>query len=613
MDIAIAVISMVIIIVLIAWLIMLPQKKVLKVSVPFFVVGFVLIYGVYLVALLQPDEPLLSTAVAFKAFVESYQSIASGADYSLLTSSDTLGSLASTTAFKTGFWFLHLLLFAMLTLSGFAVFGRRLMDAGRLAMVRLVNKRDVYHIFGDGESALQLGRNLAQECPAATIVFYSEEYQSGLREKISSFGGVLIEVSETNKAKYLQNAKDRWSGNIAVFSGLREDRVNGKSIADLLARKAVRDHAPYKSMVVRDSDAPLPPGGCFPEEPYCAIIVGFGQLGQSCARWLIETAQLSPQNVKPKIVIVDSNAIPFERFTIENPALDYCADIEFLHLDGFSFQFKDFLEHEYAQSGTLPKLFVCVSGVSSMNHEEREVNRSKDSLMVRHLSLILRRMGISQSGLAFAPNIENEDLWTREIILHQQLDALAVRLNGHYCMNNDEQLSPSERDKAYQAAWDNAAEYDKESSRASCDFMPAMLALAGVDPEADDAGAQFRQALEVDSALLENLARVEHRRWNAFHCVNGWVPMDRDELVRRVDALDRAKAEVAAGKAAEILPALRKPQRNAITKEHACIVSWEELPELDAVYARFDGQIAAGTDTLQKRDENSVDTLLELL
>ena len=93
MDIVIAVVTITLVIVLLAWLVMQPQKKVLRVSVPFFVAGFVLIYAIYLVALLRPDEPQLSAAIAFKAFVASYQSVASGADYALLSQSDVLAPI----------------------------------------------------------------------------------------------------------------------------------------------------------------------------------------------------------------------------------------------------------------------------------------------------------------------------------------------------------------------------------------------------------------------------------------------------------------------------------------------------------------------------------------
>ncbi|MCI8467914.1 MAG: hypothetical protein HFJ75_00150 [Eggerthellaceae bacterium] len=617
MDIVIAVVTITLVIVLLAWLVMQPQKKVLRVSVPFFVAGFVLIYAIYLVALLRPDEPQLSAAIAFKAFVASYQSVASGADYALLSQSDVLAPIAGSAWFITGFWFLHLLLFAMLTLSGFAVFGRRLMDAGRLALARLTGKRDVYHIFGDGESALRLGRNIAAECPQAMVVCYSGEYQEGLREKIADFGGALIEATERSRGTYLGKAQERWPGNVAVFSGVREDVVNGVDVADLLARKAVRDHAPYKSACPRpgqQGEDAADSCGCFPQGPYAAVIVGFGQLGRSCAKWLIESAQLNPDGTRPRIFVADPDALPFERFMIENPAISRCADIRFLNIDGFSTAFRDFLEAEHAERGAVPKIFVCVSEVGAMNHRELEVNRSKDCLMERHIALMLRHMGLSAAGVICAPNVENADIWTREIILHQRLDDVAVRMNGMYGVPEGDSMAPAERERRYREAWESTREFHRDSSRASCDFMPAMLALAGVDPGSADAGARFRAALAADAQLIECLARVEHLRWCAFHYVNGYVPMARADFARRVDALLEARAQVEQGHAGAVPEALRKPQQDFAAKEHACLVPWDELPALDEIYRRYDEKMAADADdTLQRRDQDNVEFLERLL
>jgi hypothetical protein len=64
----------------------------------------------------------------------------------------------------------------------------------------------------------------------------------------------------------------------------------------------------------------------------------------------------------------------------------------------------------------------------------------------------------------------------------------------------------------------------------------------------------------VNTSIRNNLARLEHQRWNSYYLVNGWQPMP--------------KAEVSAQN--------RKNQR---TKKHACVTTFEGLDELARLQA----------------------------
>lgn len=593
LEVLLSALTIIAIVTLIGWLVMQPQDRVLKISLPLSVISFVLIYFIYLAASLRPGDPLFSVAGAMKAFVETYLSVINGIDYGALTESPALEGLAGTVGFETFFWFLHVLLFAMLAVSGFAVWGRKLMDAVRLRMAFALGKRNVYHIFGQSEGALQLGRNIMAEEPKALVVYYSEEYSEELREEISGFGGALVEVNEESRARALERAESNYPTNVALFGGVWGETVNGDNVADLLARKAVRDHAPYKTMGVF---------GAFPDTPYEAVVVGFGDVGRSCACWLIENAQLNLNGKTPCIHVVDKNAIAFQRFMIENPGIGSCAELSFLEADVFSWEFRDYLVGLMASCAVVPQVFVCVSPVDARTNQELTEHRDRDSQAKSHIESILKRQTAYAPGMVIAPSLENEDLWTPEIILHRRLDQLAIAMNGHYGDKDKTYESEAARKQAHLEAWKKTPDAHKNSSRAACDFFPAFLALAGVDPQAEDARSQYAARLEEDDALLEALAQIEHKRWMAFHYVNGYTPMPFEVFEARIDDYQRPEGD---------RRKVAKPQQDAETKEHVCLVEWGRLPELDTLYARYDEGIENG-ETLQGRDRNNVLLLTQL-
>lgn len=60
-------------------------------------------------------------------------------------------------------------------------------------------------------------------------------------------------------------------------------------------------------------------------------------------------------------------------------------------------------------------------------------------------------------------------------------------------------------------------------------------------------------ALKLSKDEIVQLAKAEHKRWNAFHILNGW---------KKLDIPDNSKEKI---------------EKNKIRKLHPCLVSWEEL------------------------------------
>lgn len=128
------------------------------------------------------------------------------------------------------------------------------------------------------------------------------------------------------------------------------------------------------------------------------------------------------------------------------------------------------------------------------------------------------------------------------------IDRRAMVLNHVYC------AGPSA-----EADWRACDPFSRASCRASVDFYPAFLHIAGVDPAHGD---HWPPA----PAVLENLGRTEHRRWCAFHLTMGYRPMSDAEFDARAARYRRGEP-IRIGK-----------DTDAMT--HACLVPWEALDAL---------------------------------
>lgn len=149
-------------------------------------------------------------------------------------------------------------------------------------------------------------------------------------------------------------------------------------------------------------------------------------------------------------------------------------------------------------------------------------------------------------------------------------------------------------------AWRRTSYFSRESSRASADFIPAMLAIAGTrrvpasslqlflttvvpnngipaDQPIDrflveyarkkglEPSLSLSQYLTISgrsSALLESLSITEHLRWNAFHYAMGYTRM-REATIERRHSMK-----------------LTPIHKDTLGLEHACLVDWDALDGL---------------------------------
>ncbi len=88
-----------------------------------------------------------------------------------------------------------------------------------------------------------------------------------------------------------------------------------------------------------------------------------------------------------------------------------------------------------------------------------------------------------------------------------------------------------------------------------------------------------KKTLKIKDTARNNIAQLEHLRWNAFHLANGWTKMPKNEITKSV----------------------RKDEKR---KMHACITGYDELIKLRNKQAGFD----EGTDlTLDSEKEKALE------
>ena len=149
------------------------------------------------------------------------------------------------------------------------------------------------------------------------------------------------------------------------------------------------------------------------------------------------------------------------------------------------------------------------------------------------------------------------NIFTTEYLSAEAPDRKAMILNAAY----------DHSDRSTWEKWVACDSFSKMSSRASADFIPAFLRIAGTSRDEVLAGDWHPS-----DEMLQVLGETEHLRWNAFHFATGYRPMSKEEFEANARVWRQCRAE---GKACGI-----KIAKNSRARTHACLIPWAELDEL---------------------------------
>lgn len=398
------------------------------------------------------------------------------------------------------------------------------------------------------------------------------DYAKALLEAFQARGirppqiSLVIQSREDDAVKQLQVAPDRFGyGFVTVFQE-----------PELTARLLIQKYPPSATMTFDDTGAAA--------TDFEALVVGFGQVGQNVLRSIIMNAQFEGSTFRADIFDPDLRENSGFFKSCYQGLLDHY-QLVFHDHDGRSEAMYAYLNQR------LDKIkYICIcTGSDKRNEEIEEELRG----FFRHKGRQIAIHQCSRRGIRTTDT--TTDLTTVHSIYHpdvlstRKLDAMAMAVNHYYMGSYGKGLIED---------WMDCDYFSRQSSRAFADSIQTVLRVAGRTEQ------QAREGQwEFSPALLENLGRMEHARWNAFHFAMGFLPMSREEYAERTRIYQQQKAEN--GKASIRIG------KNLARKTHACLISWEELD----VLSETENSITGGSVDYKQLDRNNVllvPTLLQL-
>ena len=310
-----------------------------------------------------------------------------------------------------------------------------------------------------------------------------------------------------------------------------------------------------------------------------AVVVGCGNMGQAVMKQLVMNGQFSGSRFHLAVFDPEFDSVTGRmRYECKHLFSEY--DIQVFHADARSDRMYGYL---YENWQTLNYIVVCTGNDNTNREICRQLNHFL-SMHNRELPLYI----CSSRGLQkiTGSGIEHWDIFTTQVLCSDEMDRLAMLLNQAYCAGNGKDAKEN---------WAECDYFSRMSSRASADYAPAFLKMAGLPADTIPAGDWLTPA------QLENLSISEHERWCAFHYCMGFRPMGREEFEERCRIYQDEKAKN---------PATRyRIGKDLTARIHCCLIPWEELDDLSA---RENAVTGKNTDYKQM-DRNNVLMLPELL
>ena len=298
-------------------------------------------------------------------------------------------------------------------------------------------------------------------------------------------------------------------------------------------------------------------------ENFESVIIGFGRVGQAVLRNLVMNGQFEGSHFRSAVFAKDCDTAS-GYFMSNSEQLLQNYDISFYPYDGRDRRLIEYLR----QRGGNTKYIVVCTGSEQVNHEIAE-----------DLTMFYERFGLtipiylcSYRGVkCYDADIQKcklHRLYQLSVLSSTTLDRMAMILNHYYQGANG--TTPL-------GDWMKCDYFSRMSCRASADYLSAMLRAAGKTEE-----QVMNGEWSFSDVHLENLSKMEHRRWCAFHHVMGFSAMSAEEFDQRGQEYLRQKAEC--GKATIRIA------KNMAGRTHACLVEWDALDELSEKEQRYTGK-----------------------
>lgn len=329
---------------------------------------------------------------------------------------------------------------------------------------------------------------------------------------------------------------------------------------EMVARMLIRQYPPCDRIVFNDVAEAT--------NDFHAVIVGAGKLGQAVLRHLVMNGQFLGRGCR--VAVFDPCCEQkMGRLSYECAAMLKKYDIKCYPYDGRSRRLYDYLNENI---GSLNYIAVCAGG-SIINGEIAEQVRT----FLSHRGSGAPVYMCTHQGVYHQTQeqLEVHKVYTSDILCTGKIDARAKVMNQKYCQTG-----------TMEENWRKCGYFDRMSSRAAADFCHAVLRAAKVTE------AQAKKHWKPQGQLLENLAQMEHLRWNAFHYCMGFRPMTQGECEDRAAIYREEKA-----KGNDYC--IRKDMQKRI---HACIIPWKALN----AYSQWENEVTGDNKNYQENDRKNI-------
>ncbi len=575
-------------------------------------IGGIVLYG-YGYAWITGDA-LEATA---RATVSTMRMLLAENDYSEISAAP----LYQTAAGVVIFWMIHAV--AMYTTASAAIItiGADMLQNLRIRMAR---RGDLVLIYGIQDGSVSFGEELMAR-KHTSVIFVDERIDGAAAEQIRNFGGVVRNdsLASTADVRFLKKLGVRKGHRkIWLYALAREQSRNLRYAHALLRSLETLEIQPQQTglvllhteegnqsgllaqngqygygdldtldeaaMVARCLVREYPPVQSLSfnaigraEKDLDCLILGFGQIGQAVLRQLVMNGQFAGSQFHATVFDPCYESLNGALLT-QNRQLVENYDIRFRDDDARSKPLFDYLD---AHSKSLNYIVLCTG-------EDRQ-NEEIAHQLLRYFSYhdcslpvyLCSYSGVQKMTLEDLP--QKHELYTVKNLWQSNLDRMAMAVNQTYSGGNG---------KTMEENWESCDYFSRASSRAFADFIPAMLHIAGKTQE-EAAEGQW----QLNAEVLESLSMTEHMRWCAFHFAMGYSTMEKETFCQRGEMYALQTAET--GKSS--LRIGKDPKK----RQHACLVSWEELDALSAAENAYTG----GNVDYKAKDADNVLSIPEIL
>jgi len=614
------------------------KRRMLIVCFGFIAVGFIIHAAGYLSA---GDGFANALFAALRGIISTARMFSLKDDYGVLTGTQGTRWLSENVWVQILLWCCYLSALIVVQTALIALFGRKFIDNFRL---RMGSHGNVYIIKGCDKNALMLGEDIAMRdgekrslYSDRLVVFLidGDDDLKKMHEKTGHFGGVVWALSgNRDLSYYLRKArlgKRNWYGkekkytiilmpqnesvpddvrltaefakkngvnpdslDIFVFTSSEWDRKKIEEITrendgeerkypytfhivnelDLLLRNMIEKYPPFNCMEFDFSNGKI-------SHDFTVVILGFGAVGQAAFLRLVMNGQFAGSRMRA--LIADKKMKKSrDSFLRRYPGLKHCCDMEFEEVDVRCDEFFALLDK---------KDRVDYMVIALCNDETNKRTALDIQLYYERSNKEFPYIAVSEKAGILHEDKPHEktfvfgylgDIYKESVIIREKADSMAKAVNEVYRENYNGQ------------PWRELDWFLQESNRASADFIPAMLKMAKIDKR----DVIDKNAVTDDDSVLEILAQSEHLRWNAFHAVSGYRPIDIEEMRRRFDEYSGN------GDGKKRLDYAR---RDSKARLQVCLATWEELDKISEAYRELERR--AGEEPRRDFKQNDRDVI----